>query len=442
MKKYIIRGGKKLAGKVSVSGSKNVVLKALVAACLTDEEVEIRNIPLISDFYAMVDLVRFIGGRIKLEDHRIKVKVDSIKTSKIPLETGAKIRTSSMFFAPLLARAKEALIPNPGGCRIGARPIDWHIKGLKKMGAKIVYRSSDGYFHARANELKGVEYTFEKNTHTGTETMILASVLAKGKTILKNCAQEPEVDDLIRLLKGMGANVNRKENRTIVVEGVRSLKGASYSIMSDRNEVITFAIASALSGGHILIRNIDMSIIRAFLEKFEEAGGEWEQENNYTRFFLKNKRIYPTHITTSFHPGFMTDWQGPWAVLMTQANGRSIIHETVYESRFGYTDELKKMGAEIILFNPKVDDPEKVYNFNHRDANNKHKRAIKIYGKTPLHNAVITIGDLRAGATLVLAALLAKGESVVYGVEHIDRGYEDFDKRLKSLGADIRVIEE
>lgn len=440
MKKYIVKGGNELSGDVAVVGTKNVVLKALIAACLTDEEVEIRNVPLISDFFAMLDLIKEIGGTFTLSEHTVKIRVKKINNIKIPLETGAKIRTSSMFLSPLLARNKEALIPNPGGCRIGARPIDRHIEGLEKMGVNINYRSQDGYFHATTDGLKGINYEFIKNTHTGTETLILAAVLAKGTTVLENSAEEPEVDDLIKLLKLMGAKIER-DKRKIVIQGVKKLHGAKYSIMPDRNEVVTYAIISALTGGKIFIKNVQLDTISTFLDAFSDAGGSYEVVDSKVRFFMKNG-IKPTQITTLPHPGFMTDWQGPWAVFMTQAQGVSVIHETVYENRFSYVEEMAKMGAKMKQFDYKVSNPKEFYNFNHIEEGQKFKQALKIFGKTPLHNAVLNIADLRAGATLVIASLIARGESVIYGIEHLERGYESFDEKLRKLGANILTEEE
>ena len=438
MKKYIINGGNKLSGEVSVSGSKNVVLKAIIAACLTREPVEIKNVPLISDVFIMLELVKEIGGHFSLAGHSIKIHVENIKSIKIPLEMGAKIRTSSMFLAPLLNRKKEALIPNPGGCRIGARPIDRHIEGLKGMGAISKYNSRDGYFHVKTQGLVGTKYRFKKNTHTGTETLIMAATLASGRTILENAAQEPEVDDLIDLLNSMGAKIKRTAPRTIVIDGVQKLHGASLEIPPDRNEVITFAILSALTGGEIYIKNIVLEDIKNFVSEFEKAGGKWNQKNSKVRFYLKGD-IKPTHIVTAPHPGFMTDWQGPWAIFMTQAQGDSTIHETIYETRFGYVKELAKMGANMELYQPKLENPQEFYNFKYK-RNGKH--ALKIHGKTNFHNAVLNISDLRAGATLVIAALIAKGESIIFGIEYLERGYEVFDKRLVALGADINVVEE
>lgn len=439
MKKYIIKGGKILRGEVTVGGAKNVILKALVAACLTSEEVEIKNAPLISDLLLMIKIVEEIGGKVHFNGHKLKIRLKDITSTSIPLEIGAKIRTSSLFLPLLLARSRKAIIPNPGGCRIGARPIDRHIDGLKKMGAEISYYSRDGYFHAETKGLHGATYRFEKNSHTGTEALIIAGVLAKGKTIIENAALEPEVDDLINLLNKMGGKVKRLDGKKIVIDGVEELHGTSYEIMSDRNEVVTFAIASALTGGKILIKKIDMKVIKTFLDKFAEAGGKWEENNSFVRFYT-DRIIKSTSVVTSPYPGFMTDWQGPWAIFMTQADEISVIHEAIYENRFGYIEELKKMGAKIDFFNPIVSNPKNFYNFNLEDDNVFH--AVRIYGKQNLHEAILNISDLRAGATLVLAALIAKGETIIYGVEHVERGYEDFSKRLKALGADIKVAEE
>ena len=438
MEKFIISGGKKLKGEVSILGSKNVALKVLVAACLTDEEVVIENVPLISDFFIMTEIITHLGGKVDLKGHTITISLKNFLSEKISLDNAAEVRTSYMFLAPLLARLGEAVIPNPGGCRIGARPIDRIISGLKKMGVKIKYDSKDGYFHAySAGRLKGTNYKFSKNTHTGTETMILAAVTAKGRTILENAAQEPEVDELIGLLNRMGAKIAREKGRVIIIDGVDKLHGARFVIVPDRNEVLTFAVAAIITEGDIFVKDIKKRGLEEFLQVLKKAGGGYEEKNNGIRFFYKGE-LKSTSVTTTFYPGFMTDWQGPWAVLTTKANGKSTIHETVYENRFTYVNELMKMGAQINLYNPKLKNPEKIYNFNIKDDNGKNFHAAEILGPTELHNGIVYISDLRAGATLVLAALAAKGESVLFGVEHLDRGYEQFEKRLKKLGANIK----
>lgn len=443
MEKFVITGKTPLHGSTQVSGAKNVALKAIVAACLTDEEVVIRNIPLISDLYVMAEIIEELGGQAVIEGHTITIRVQKFASTTISLDRAAHIRTSVMFLAPLLAREGKAIIPNPGGCRIGARPIDRTIDGLTKMGVDIRYESSDGYFYAKViskEKLSGVEYTFEKSTHTGTETLMLAAVLATGTTVLQNTAQEPEIDELIALLTKMGAKIKRTKDRTIEIDGVARLHGADFEIGPDRNEIVTLAIAAVLTKGDILVENAHKADLHSFLAVFEKAGGGYETKDTGIRFFYKSP-IQSVDATTAPAPGFMTDWQGPWVILMTQAQGVAVVHETVYENRFGYVYNLKKMGALIQLFNPEVANPETFYNFNSEDDQG-YFHAAKITGPVNLHNAVVEISDLRAGATLVLAALVAQGTSTIYGLEHLDRGYENFEERLSQLGAQIQRIKE
>lgn len=440
MAELVIKGGVPLKGEVEVGGAKNVVLPALVAALLTDGEVILENVPLIDDLRLMTKIACDLGANIKLkENHTLEVLSNDLKKSRIPLEIAAKLRTSFMLIIPLLVRLGRAEIPNPGGCRIGARPVERFVEGLKRLGANINYDSCDGYFHASISKFIGATYSFSKNTHTGTEILILASVLAQGRTILENAAQEPEIDELIRLLNQMGASVRRVKPRVIMVDGVKKLTGTSFKIMPDRNETVTFAIGSLVTRGDVFVKGAQREHLAKFLEKLDEAGAGWEAAQDGTRFFYQ-RPLTSIDIKTSSYPGFMTDWQAPWAVLMTQARGESIIWETVYENRFGYIGELIKMGAKISPLRPDVSDPEKFYNFNLEDDRPEYFHAAKVLGPTKLHNAVLAIPDLRAGATLVLAALAAEGESYLSGIEHIDRGYENFEERLKKLGAKIKRI--
>lgn len=440
MKKYLIEGGFDLEGTIRISGSKNVVTKAVIAACLTDEPVTLKNVPEISDIQALLEVIESIGGVVERGDGEVTITVPSVKNSTITLAEGARVRTSSMFLSPLLLRAKQALVPNPEGCRLGARPIERHIEGLEQMGAKIEYKSEDGYYHASTDGLVGTTYKFEKNTHTGTETLIMAAVLAKGTTILENAAEEHEIDDLIALLNSMGAKIQRKEGRAIEIEGVEKLHGTTYEMVSDSNELVTFAVLSLLTGGKILLENVNLANVGIFLQELDRAGGIYEEVDGKIRFFRKNG-LNSTSIMTAPEPGFKTDWQGPWAILMTQATGESVIHETIYENRFGYVSELKKMGAHIEFFEPEVENPKSLYNFNY-EMGHSYQQAIKIVGPKKIHNAVLNVSDLRAGATVVIAALIATGESVIYGIEHIERGYEKFVERLSSVGAKIREVKE
>lgn len=443
MDKFIIHGGIPLKGEITVEGAKNVALKILVASLLTDEEIIIRNVPLIRDVALMLEVLGALGVNYKRDGHTIHVTHNYIHNAKVPLDVAAHLRTSSMVLGPLLARYGAATTPNPGGCRLGARPIDRHISALKDMGADITYHSDDGYFYAKTKELHGATIRFPKNTHTGTETLLLAAVLARGRTVLENAAEEVEIDDLIACLNKMGAKIRRSSPRTIVIEGVAKLHGTEYSIMPDRNEEVTFAIAGLITAGDIIVKNSSRHNLGAFLDAYRKAGGKLEEMDTTTTRYYADGPLKATDITTSPHPGFMTDWQAPWAVLMTQAHGLSTIHETVFESRFSYVSELAKMGAHIEFFDPAVDNPEVFYNFNWTDCVEGYHQGIKINGPTTLHNAVLEINDLRAGATLVLAALSAPGESVIHGVEQVDRGYEKIEERLSALGANIqRVTEE
>jgi UDP-N-acetylglucosamine 1-carboxyvinyltransferase len=441
MDKFIITGGNKIKGEIKVSGAKNVAMKVLLTSLLTDKDINIGNVPEISSVLTTAEIVKILGVKIKHKgNHVLTINGSDLKSYKIPLDLGGISRAASMVMGPLLLRFGKAVVPNPGGCRIGKRSIERHIDGLIKMGAKIV--NKDGYFFAEANKLKGVNYTFTSNTHTGTETLILAAVLADGETVLRNAAEEPEIDDLILLLNKMGALVKRSENRTIVIKGVKKLIGADHEIMPDRNEVVTFAVGALASGGDVIIEGTQREHLKSFLIKVEEANGQWEAVSDVKTRFFQSKKMRRTNTQTSAHPGFMTDWQSPWALLMTQSEGVSSIHETVYEDRFGYVRELEKLGAKITRYNPKIPNPEKFYNFNWSDRAEDSYHAIKITGKTVFHNAVLEVMDLRAGATLVLGACLAEGDSIIRGIEHIDRGYERLEERLRKLNVNIKRVKE
>jgi len=440
MKTLVVSGGFPLKGELAIAGAKNVALKACVAALLTDEELILHNVPRIQDVYSILEVLKSLGVRSVFKNHTLRVSAKHLATTTVPIEIGASLRASSLAMGPLIARYGQANIPNPGGCRIGARPIDRQIDGLRKMGANILYNSTDGYFHATASRLSGTDYTFTKNTHTGTEALLLAAVLAKGRTILSDAAQEVEVDDLISVLSHMGAKIKRTSRRQIVVDGVDALHGTEYTLMPDRNEEVTFAIAAAITGGEIMIHNSQRKHLDSFLHAFRKAGAWWKPCGEATTKYWIKGNVRPTIITTAPYPGFMTDWQGPWAVLMTQAFGNSTIHETVFENRFSYVSELMKMGANIEFFDPTVKHPEEFYNFNWEDHKNGLHQGILIHGPTKLHNAVVEMRDLRAGATLVLAALAASGTTYIHGIEHIDRGYEKIEERLTSLGASIRRV--
>ncbi len=438
MDTLIVNGPTSLHGTFRVAGAKNVALKALVASLLTDETVTLTNVPDIRDVRLMIEVLEHLGSTVSFALSTLRIEKKGENSYTVPLDVGARLRTSSMVLGPLLARFGHATIPNPGGCRIGARPIGRHIEGLEAMGAHISYDSGDGFFHATAEKLHGAPIVFEKNTHTGTETMILAAVLADGQTTIDNAAEEVEVDELIALLVSMGADIKRTTARTIVVTGVATLHGTTFRIMSDRNEEVTLACAAIASKGDIIIEESSFETIGAFLDALAHVGAGFERlSDTVTRYFYKGP-ITAYDVTTLPHPGFMTDWQSPWSVMMTQATGVSIMHETVFENRFAYVAELQKMGANIEFFTPSVDDPTSVYNFDIPEDGHIGHQAIKITGPTALHNAVVSMNDLRAGATILIAAMIASGESIISGVEQIDRGYERIEERLNALGAKIK----
>lgn len=440
MDKIVINGGKPLKGTIKVLGAKNVAMKVILAALLCDEKVTVRGVPNISSVTGTADIIRPLGVKVDLKDHVLTVNAGGINKYDVPLDVGGLYRSATMVMGPLLARFGKAKVPNPGGCRIGLRPIDRHIEGLKSLGAQIEYNPEDGYFYAKASKLIGSHYHFKKNSHTGTETLLLAAVKAHGETVIDNASAEPEVDDLIKFLNAMGAKIRRTEPRKITVQGVRKLHGVDYTIMTDRNEIVTYAIAAIATKGDITIEGADQKNIQPFLDMLTKAGAKWEIKSENSIRFYSDGKLYPTHVVTAPHPGFMTDWQAPWTLLMTQAAGESTVHETVFENRFSYVDQLKKMGANIFFYEPLVTDPDTFYNFNFADKDKKKYQAIRIVGPTKLHNAILETMDLRAGATVIIAGLVAEGESTIHDLGHIDRGYEEIDERLSALGADIKRI--
>ena len=442
---FIVRGGKPLKGQIQLSGAKNVALKVLIAALLFDSPITFKNIPRIRDINELLHLINKLGAQADFTDSNTVV-VDShgLSSDTIDLLHAAKIRASFMFFAPLLYRFGKAFIPNPGGCRLGARPIDRHISMLQAFGVKVTYNSETGFYESQlnGNSIRGTTFTFDKPTHTGTELAIMLASRADGESVIKNAAQEPEIDDLINLLNQAGAHIKR-ENGSVLIKGTPILhyKNDSFTIMVDRNEAPTFASFGITTRGDIMIYGIKESDIEYFATEIKNIGAGVEVLPEGIRFYYKGE-LKSSSITTGPHPGFMTDWQGPWAVMMTQAHGVSTIHETIFEDRFGYVSELQKLGADIEFYQPELDNPRKIYQFNiENDDNLKSlQQAIRIKGPTQLHNGVMDVKDLRAGATILIAACSAEGESVINGASIIDRGYEDIERKLQSLGAAIKRV--
>jgi UDP-N-acetylglucosamine 1-carboxyvinyltransferase len=416
MDKIWIKGGQTLRGIVKISGAKNAVLPAIAASLLTHEEIILKNVPLVQDVFTMLTLIRELGGKYRLTNHEISIKVENIQSFEAPYELVKTMRASILVLGPLLARYGKAIVALPGGCAIGSRPIDLHMHGLEKLGAKL--RLEHGYIKAQAKRLKGTEIEFSKVTVTGTENLIMAACLAKGETVLKNCAREPEVVDLCNLLISMGAKIEGTGTDTIRIRGVTELKGTTHYVIPDRIEAGTFLVAGGLMGDEIIIENIYPHHLHSIIEKIKFAGIGIEKINSTTLKVRGNTEIRPQDITTSPYPGFPTDMQAQFMVLMTQANGISIITETIFDRRFLHVNELLRLGANIRVLGDKA----------------------IVKGKTALSGAEVIATDLRASASLVLAGLIAKGETIITHIHHLDRGYEKIEEKLAQLGAKIKRI--
>ena len=436
--RLIIQGGTPLKGVVRLGGAKNSSYKLMIASLLCSHENRLLNFSRIADVELVKQIIQKLGPKIYSAGERtLFINAAKLGSSIIPQDLGLASRASSLFIAPLLARTKKAIVPLPGGDKIGSRSLDRHFAGLKALGVKLEIKNN--LIHASCPQLTGASYTFSKPTHTGTETMIMAAVLAKGETILRNAALEPEVDDLINFLNQMGAKITRLVNRVIEIEGVKKLKPVIYKVMPDRNEAVSYAIAALITKGDIIVENAREKDLTAFLAKLQKTGAGIEKADYGLRFFYQ-KPLTAVDITTEPHPGFMTDWGPLWSVLATQCQGTSRIIETVFTSRFQFVKDLQSMGAKIKFFQPQAANPEEFYNFNLEDDRPDNFHGIKVSGITPLMGETITITDIRAGATLALAGLAAQGQTILTGLEHIDRGYENFAGRLLKLGAKIRRI--
>lgn len=430
--KFIINGGNKLNGTVRIRGAKNSATKMMVASILSEEPTTLSNFPFIGDTEITSELCKIFGSNITKDRSKNTIK---IHTPKIINYKATKLerrnRIPILSAGPLLSRFGKVIIPISGGDKIGPRPVDLHIMALRSLGAKVHIYKDYIYAHSK-DRLKGANIKFPFPSVGATENTIMASVLAKGKTTIENSAIEPEVIELIKMLREMGAIIELGANRNIYIEGVNKLNGVCHKIMADRNEAVSFAILGIASGGVISLKGVEQENLLAFLNVIRKIGGEFKVDGDKIAFW-GNNRFNPVDITTGTHPGFMTDWQQPLAVLLTQADGTSTIHETIYEDRFGYADDLNIMGANIVKEYRCIGKKCRFYN-------KKYYHSAKIYGPTKLHRANIKIRDLRSGMAHVIATLVANGRSVIDGVEEIDRGYENLDIRLQNLGADIKRI--
>ena len=419
MDKLVIRGGNPLLGTVRISGAKNAALPCMAAALLTDAPVILENIPQVRDIETTRKLLAAMGAEVELgygrAQHRTTICASALVAPEASYELVKTMRASTLVLGPLLARCGRARVSLPGGCAIGARPIDLHIKGLERLGAKIT--QEHGYVEATTDRLRGAEIVFDKITVTGTEDLLMAATLADGETLMQNCAREPEVADLAALLNAMGARIQGAGTSTIRVKGVTKLHGARYRIIPDRIEAGTFIIAGALTGGDVNVAGCDPVHLTAILQKLAETGVKTAVKVDSVRV-MGDQPLQAADLNTEEYPGFPTDMQAQYMALTTQAAGTSIITENIFENRFMHAQELVRMGANIKI---------------------EGRRAI-VRGGTPLSAAAVLASDLRASASLVLAALVADGETIIDRVYHLDRGYENIEEKLKAVGAEIRRV--
>jgi len=419
MNKLLINGGARLEGEIRISGAKNAVLPILAATLLADSPATIENVPHLHDVTTTVELLGCMGVMVSI-DEKLSVEVDSstIENYTAPYHLVKTMRSSILVLGPLLARFGEAEVSLPGGCAIGSRPVDMHIKGLQDMGADI--EVSNGYIHARAERLKGTRLVMDIVTVTGTENLMMAATLAEGTTVIENAAREPEVIDLANFLNAMGAKVSGAGTDTITIEGVEKLHGTRYRVLPDRIETGTFLVAAAITGGRIKVKDTDPRLLDAVLDKLREAGAKIETGENWISLDMEGRRPKSVNIRTAPYPAFPTDMQAQFAALNTIADGTATVVETVFENRFMHVQELKRMGADIEV---------------------EGNTAI-IRGTDSLSSAPVMATDLRASASLIIAGLVASGETEVQRIYHIDRGYENIEEKLALLGAKIRRAHE
>jgi len=421
MDKFVIRGGNPLLGTVRISGAKNAALPAMAAALLTDEPVILENIPQVRDIETTRKLLAAMGADVELgygrAHHRTTICCSNLAAPEASYELVKTMRASTLVLGPLVARCGKARVSLPGGCAIGARPIDLHIKGLERLGANI--NQEHGYVEATATRLKGAEIVFDKITVTGTEDLLMAATLAEGETVMQNCAREPEVADLADLLTKMGAKIEGAGTATMRIKGVEKLHGAKHRIIPDRIEAATFIIAGALTDGDLNVTECNPSHLGALLQKLQEVGIKTRLTKNSVRV-EGNGLLKAADVITEEYPGFPTDVQAQYMVLATQAEGTSVVTENIFENRFMHALEMVRMGANIKI---------------------EGRRAV-VRGKSQLSGAAVLASDLRASASLVLAALVADGETIIDRVYHIDRGYESIEEKLRGVGAQMRRIGE
>jgi len=416
MEKLLISGGKPLNGEVRISGAKNSVLPILAASLLSSDDLIIGNVPHLQDVTTTISLLTEMGANLSIDEKmNVSINASSVKNFYAPYEMVKTMRASILVLGPLLAHFGEARVSLPGGCAIGSRPVNLHIEGLKAMGANI--KVEDGYIFAKAKKLKGAKISFPIATVTGTENLMMAAVLATGETIIRNAAKEPEIIDLANCLRLMGAKIEGDGSSTITITGVKELSGCNYDVLPDRIETATFLVAAAITKGKLTLTHTRPDTIKVIIDKLKKAGASILVKNDIIDINVKSK-LNSVNITTNPYPDFPTDMQAQFIALNSVSNGKSKVIESVFENRFMHVQELVRMGADIDI-----------------DGNT----AI-INGVKNLTGAPVMATDLRASASLILAGLVAKGETIVDRIYHIDRGYECIEEKLTKLGADIKRL--
>jgi len=418
MDKFLISGGGPLSGEIRISGSKNAALPILAATLLADSEISLANVPALKDISTMVALLRTLGLGIEVQgEHVVVVDPNTITSYTAPYELVKTMRASILVLGPLLARYGEANVSFPGGCAIGSRPVDIHLRGLEAMGASI--EIDGGYIRARSNgRLKGCHFLMDTVTVGGTENLLMAAVLADGKTVLENAAREPEIVDLANLLVAMGAKIEGIGTSTLTIQGVERLSGCRYSVMPDRIETGTYLVAAAATRGSIKLTATSVSILEAVIVKLEEAGAHITHGDDWIALDMQGRRPRAVSLRTAPYPAFPTDMQSQFMAMNAVAEGVSHITETIFENRLVQVAELNRMGAHIEL---------------------EHNTAI-VHGVERLKAAPVMASDLRASASLVIAGLVAEGETLIDRIYHIDRGYEAIEAKFHALGAEIRRV--
>lgn len=430
MSTWMIEGGTPLKGTVSVSGAKNSITKLMVLSMLSDEPCIFMNAPEVGDSQITEDICTALGAQFShMGEHTLRVHTPKVTGSEIPLELGSRNRLAIMMLAPLLHRTGRAIIPiAAGGDKIGPRPVNFHLEGFSRMGAQIEIR--EGVYDVKTSGLRGADIVLPFPSVTTTENLLMGAVLAKGRTFIRNAAIEPEVMDLVMCLQKMGAIIDYNTDRTFVIEGVRALSGVEHAVIPDRIVAASLACAALATQGDVFVQGARQADLVTFLNTIRRIGGKFDIQADGIRFYYQGK-LSSIAIETNVHPGFMTDWQAPFMVLLTQAEGMSVLHETVFENRFGYISVLQAMGADIALYDSCLGGSACRFHF----SNYRHSAVIK--GPTRLEGCDMAVPDLRAGFTYLIAAVLAKGRSSIYGVEQIERGYEGLRESLVGLGAKI-----